>query len=297
MHAAALLYLREVVRAGSIRKAAQSLHVAASAVNRQILKLEAELKIRLFDRLPDGMRLTPSGEILLRHVRTTLHGYEQAVAEIDSLRGIRSGHVRIATLDSLLLEMLPDVLERVANSFAAVTFSVVAASPIDVNRQLQAGEADLGLTFVAPFGPALQLIASAAAPVGAIMAASHPLATRCLLSFDDLLPYPALIQQGDLPSRAFVSDEFAAFRAAAQVRFASNDIDFIKRMLRAGLGVGFYTRLAFRQEIATGEMAWVPLASQRLMDQRVGLYVPTMRTLSPACNALVRVLAESLATL
>ena len=53
MHAAALRYLREVARCGSVRRAAQTLNVASSAVNRQILKLESELGVRLFDRLPD----------------------------------------------------------------------------------------------------------------------------------------------------------------------------------------------------------------------------------------------------
>ena len=43
VHAAALFYFREVTRAGSIRKAAATLNVAASALNRQILKLEDEL--------------------------------------------------------------------------------------------------------------------------------------------------------------------------------------------------------------------------------------------------------------
>ncbi len=294
MHAAALRYLREVARCGSVRRAAQTLNVASSAVNRQILKLETELGVRLFDRLPSGMRLTPAGEILLRHVHQTLQGYERSLADIDGLRGIRSGHVRISTLDSLLFDVLPEVLERCATSYPAISFAVTSAAPSEIVRQVQSAEADLGLTFAAPFGPALQSIADAAAPVGAIMAAAHPLADRKLLSFDDLLPYPALIQRDTLPAPAFANDEYAAFRAAAQVRFSSNDIDFIKRMLRVGLGVGFYTQFAFRREIAAGELAWVPLASPRMTEQRIVLIVPTQRTLSPACNLVVGMIAERL---
>ena len=54
IHAAALLYFDAVRRAGSIREAARRLNVASSAVNRQILKLEAEVGAPLFDRLPGG---------------------------------------------------------------------------------------------------------------------------------------------------------------------------------------------------------------------------------------------------
>jgi DNA-binding transcriptional LysR family regulator len=58
-------YFDEVARQGSIRKAADRLNVAPSAVNRQILKLEDELGAPLFERLPRGLRLTAAGEILI----------------------------------------------------------------------------------------------------------------------------------------------------------------------------------------------------------------------------------------
>ena len=283
-----------MARCGSIRRAAQGLNVASSAVNRQILKLEEELGTKLFDRLAEGVRLTPAGEILLRHVRDTLQGFDRVVAGIDGLRGIRSGHVRIATLDSLLLQFLPGVLSPFADRYPAVTFSVLAEAPGEVLRQVQAGEADLGLTFVAPTGPTLASVADVPAPVGAVMTRQHPLADRALLCFDELLPFPALVQHGSLPPAVLQGDDYARFRAAARQRFVSNDIDFIKRLLRVGLGVGFYTRLAFQAEIGSGEMVWVPIDSPGLRALRVGLFVPTQRTLTPACQALVSALAREL---
>ena len=60
MHARVLRYLDEVVRRGSIRKAAEHLHVAPTAVNRQILDLEAELGTPLFERIHKRLRLTPT---------------------------------------------------------------------------------------------------------------------------------------------------------------------------------------------------------------------------------------------
>ncbi|WP_179208886.1 LysR family transcriptional regulator [Salinicola salarius] len=64
-----LRYFEEVARQGSLRKAAERLHVAASAVNRQILKLEAELGVPLFERLPRGLRLSAAGELMLYQIR------------------------------------------------------------------------------------------------------------------------------------------------------------------------------------------------------------------------------------
>ena len=65
MHAKVLRYFAAVVRAGSIRKAAEQLHVVPSAVNRQILILEEELGAPLFERVRGTLKLTPVGEIVL----------------------------------------------------------------------------------------------------------------------------------------------------------------------------------------------------------------------------------------
>ena len=56
MHAPVLKYFSEVAARGSIRKAADNLNVASSAVNRQVLKLEEELGVLLFERVPGGVR-------------------------------------------------------------------------------------------------------------------------------------------------------------------------------------------------------------------------------------------------
>ncbi|MBL0932855.1 MAG: LysR family transcriptional regulator, partial [Alphaproteobacteria bacterium] len=73
LHGRMLRYLDEIVRSGSIRKASARLNVASSAINRQLLALEAELGAPLFERLPRGLRLTAAGEMLIAHVRQTLN--------------------------------------------------------------------------------------------------------------------------------------------------------------------------------------------------------------------------------
>ncbi|MDJ0929774.1 LysR family transcriptional regulator [Breoghania sp.] len=72
IHSSALQYFDAVRRAGFIREAARRLNVAPSAVNRQILRLEAEIGTALFDRNPSGVTLTSAGEILAHHVIVVL---------------------------------------------------------------------------------------------------------------------------------------------------------------------------------------------------------------------------------
>jgi molybdenum-dependent DNA-binding transcriptional regulator ModE len=91
IHAAALHYFDAIRRAGSIRAAARRLNVASSAVNRQILSLEAEIGAQLFDRLPAGLKLTAAGEILAHHVIIVLRDAERTESELDALHGLRAG--------------------------------------------------------------------------------------------------------------------------------------------------------------------------------------------------------------
>src|SRR5271169_4579654 len=104
MHATVLKYFIEVARCGSVRKASENLFVASSAVNRQILNLEDELGTELFDRMPGGMRLNLAGERLLKHVQSTLHDFQVMRTELDALKGERSGHVKLASMDSLFVD-------------------------------------------------------------------------------------------------------------------------------------------------------------------------------------------------
>ncbi len=297
LHAVVLRYLKEVARRGSIRKAAATLNVASSAINRQILKVEADLGVKLFDRHPEGMRLTPAGEILLRHVSDTLTNYDRLLAEIDGLRGIRSGHVRIAAVDSLLLDFLPAALGDFAARHQAVTFAVQAAAPMAALGEITEGNADIALTFVTPTSPTVELLASVRMPIGAVMAPSHPLAGRTLLDFADFQGHAVLMQQETLPVVPFLDDDFAAFRGGVTPRFVSNSIEMLRHIIRAGLGVAFFTRLGFAREIASGELVWVPLASPRLEQLRLGLFIPTQRTPLPAAAAVARELVSRLRAL
>ena len=73
----------------SIREAARQLHLASSAVNRQLLQLEAQVGSPLFERMPGGLKMTAAGELFSRHVITVLQDERRLASELDMLKGIR----------------------------------------------------------------------------------------------------------------------------------------------------------------------------------------------------------------
>ncbi|HMT33238.1 MAG TPA: LysR family transcriptional regulator [Dermatophilaceae bacterium] len=69
LHPKALRYLTAVAQLGSVQAAAREVSISASAIDRQILMLEEDMGVPLFERLPRGMRLTAAGELLLDSAR------------------------------------------------------------------------------------------------------------------------------------------------------------------------------------------------------------------------------------
>jgi len=294
LHGAALFYFREVARVGSIRKAAASLNVAASALNRQIINLEDRLGTPLFDRLPGGMRLTVAGDLLLRHVVDTLHDFDRVRVAIDDLKAARSGHVAIAALDSLLVDFLPRAVDRFRVDFPAVTYSVMAAQPPEMPIMVARGDIDMGLTFVGAFPASVRTITEIAAPIGVVMRADHPLANKLTVDFDEVSRYPVLTQSGPLPKGADVDAAFDTFKSRLKPKLQSNSIQMLKVAMMLNMGVSFFTRLGFLNEIDKGELAWRPLSSPGVNTLRIGLVVSAQRELSPPAEQFARRLADDL---
>ncbi|HXE22277.1 MAG TPA: LysR family transcriptional regulator [Rhodoferax sp.] len=280
MHAVVLKYFLEVARCGSIRKAAQNLFVASSAVNRQILRLEDELGTELFDRVPTGIRLNAAGDRLLQHVRGTLHDYHLMRTELDALKGERKGHVSVAAMDSLLIDFLPTAVEEFSETYPAVQYAIQSAMPSDVPEQVMVGDYDIGICYIGKLPAGLEVVATAPFPPGVVMASSHPLAKRTELSFDDCRGHAFMQISRISPIHNVVLPAFSSFWDELEPAISCNSTTMVKRLLIAGRGISFFSKIGFMDELARGEVMWRPLADPAINAIKVGIVIPTHRTLS-----------------
>ena len=285
MHAAVLRYLEAVAREGSIRKAAERLNISASAINRQILKLEQEFGTLLFDRRPTGLRLTEPGKLVLAHARETMDEYDRLRGDVDDLRGIVSGAVTIATLDSLTVHFLPDPLAQFIAAHPAVQVRVVASDPSAALGAITHGQADIGLTFEPDTRVGVKVLQSLACDMCAIMVPDHPLAGRRSLTLAECADYPLAFQDETGSIQPFLGDELDVFKRAHKPVLISNTIGLTKRLIMRGAGIAFFTRLGFTEELADGRLTAVPLHGERLSKLRLSLMVPADRIPTVAAKA------------
>jgi DNA-binding transcriptional LysR family regulator len=172
----AFRYVETVAQRGSIRRAAESLNVASSAVNRMILELERGLGAQLFERLPRGVRLTSAGEFLLLHIRRSNSDFETVREQIDGLKGVQRGHVSIAAVEAAVEPFLARALAQFHLSHRRVAFRVRIAGSVEVANAVMQEQADLGLTLNAPSSARLLSLAAATYCLHAFVGRDHPLA-------------------------------------------------------------------------------------------------------------------------
>ena len=171
-----LRYVDAVVRAGSIRKAAEALSITSTALNRRILSMEQELGVAIFERLPRGVRLSTAGEILIQHVRSQLSDMERVRSQIADLSGVRRGHISIACSQAVLPVFLPEQIALYRREHPAVTFRVYRRDREAAEQALVDHTADLALVFEPVRLSEFEALLAVLQPIHALMSKGHPLA-------------------------------------------------------------------------------------------------------------------------
>jgi DNA-binding transcriptional LysR family regulator len=259
-----LQYLDEVARSGSIRKAAEKLNVASSAVNRQILALEAELGAPLFLRLPRKLVLTAAGELMIRHVRQTLREMKGVRRRIEELKGLRQGEITLAIMSGLAANMVPSVAADFRRSSPRVKLTVrLLTTGRDITAAVLAGEAQLGLGFDFARDPALRVLASNVGRLGAVMAPDHPLATRALLGLNECVDFPLIFSDESMAIRPYLEEAFAGAMINAEPSLETNSIEVMRHSAMLDQAITFLTPFDIEWERRAGRLVYVPVRELR----------------------------------
>lgn len=294
LHARALSYFDAIRRAGSIREAARRLHIASSAVNRQLLELEGQIGSPLFDRLPEGLKLTAAGEVVARHVIMVLQDARRVDSEIDALRGIRKGEVTLWAVEGLHAAFLPGVLAAMMERYPGVRVITRPSGSGAMAAAVAQGEADAAIGFSLPRRAELTQRAVGRFAIGAVVTPDHPLASRRTVSLNDCARHPMLLPSAELSVRWLLDPWLERQTRAMQIPLESGSIELMRNLARGGVGIAFQTRLGLEAELAAGTLVFVPLRSPGALVCELGVYVRAGRAMPPALDALIRLMAEAI---
>ncbi len=291
LHAPMIVYFDAIRRAGSIREAARRLNVASSAVNRQLLKLEAELGTPLFERLPNGLKLTHAGGAFAHHAINVLQDAERIRSELDRMRGLSTGHVELGVVEALSADLLPAVLEHIRETHPKVTVSISTMGSAAIARALVNGDIDLGVAFSLEKSADLQQLSFSRFFLGAVMCPEHALAKTKTMSMSKCLSHTLILPRADLSIRQTL------MRAAGQLPVGlieADSVQLIKELTLRGLGISFQTRVGIERELDQGTLVHIPLLRPMPLRSDLGVYVRAARNPPIAVLTLAQLLSEEI---
>jgi DNA-binding transcriptional LysR family regulator len=232
-------YVDDIARSGSIRKAAERLNLTASALNRRIRDIEEELGTLLFERRPRGVRLTSAGELFLDLARRQLSDTERMLSQIEELKGMRRGVVRIAGSQALAHSFLPASLAQFRKQFPMLSFDVRILDHESAMQALAAYEVDLVLVFRPPFMPNFRPLMALEQRLVALLPAGHPLAKRRTVRLRDCATYPVALPLRTIGGRQLLEEVATRKGLKFQIVAESNSFEFLRSCVAGGAAISF----------------------------------------------------------
>ena len=290
----AYVYLDTVARAGSIRKAAELLHVAATALNRKIKETEDSLGTPLFERLPRGVRLTAAGEVLVAAVRRSMADVKAAVSHIEHLRGVVRGTVRLGCAESVGTDLIPASIAHYQQTHPAVQFQTASGVTAQLVARLLADEVDLILVHDPQPNEQIKTLASQRQPLCAMVRPSHPLASQVALRLTDCQKYPIALGNQSFGSRQLIDAIVARSSIALNVVLEASSVQALKEFSRQTDTVSFQYQIGTRREVERGELVAIPLIDRSLAQTRLVLAARSGRVMPIASQSFAHLLEQTL---
>jgi DNA-binding transcriptional LysR family regulator len=242
-HLRTLACIADVARSGSIRRSAERLNLTPSALTRRIQDFEAELGTAVFERVAQGMRLNPAGELVVQHARLQEADLARLRSRVADLQGLRRGHVAIACSQAFVHYDLPAEIVAYRRSHPLVSFTVRVRDHAHAVAALLEHEVELALILQPPPAPEVEMLLAYRLPLCAMMASDHPLANSDPVGgpvrLRDCLRYPIAVPDRSLAVRHILDDALARTSASMTVAVESGSLEFLRTYVQREHAIAF----------------------------------------------------------
>lgn len=276
-----LRYFVAVAEREHISEAAESLHVAQSAVSRQIANLESELGAELFERIGRNVKLTPIGKVFLEHSLIALEAIDFSKKQIDEYLDPEKGTIKIGFPTSLASFLLPTVISAFKKEHPNVSFHLRQGSYRYLINAVKTRE--LNLAFLGPVPKKDEIIDTKilfTEKISALLPASHPLAERHEIQLADLRNEPFVLFPDGYILNKVVVDACKSVGFTPNVSSEGEDMDALKGLVAAGIGVTLLPESAFYDSTPRRTVKLSLIEPN--FTRNVGVIFPVSRDLAPS---------------
>lgn len=254
-----------VAQSGSFSRAAEELHISQPAISKGVRDFELQVGCRLLDRGTRGVRTTREGEALLRHAKTLFAIERAAEEELNALRGLGGGVLRIGASTTIAVYMIPYYLGVFHRKYPGIKLSITSTNTRDITKLLVSHEIDIALVEGPVEEPCVLSEAWRKDEMVLIASPEHVLANAAK-PID-----PALVAQETFIARELGSGSREVVAAALDTmqicpvrQLEVGSTEAIKQLVASGLGVAIVSVATIRDQMANGTLVIIPVQNMHV---------------------------------
>ena len=254
----------ETARFQSFSAAAQHLYISQSAISQCMHQLEKDLGIQLFVRTRQGAALTKEGKLLFLKVENAINSIEQGEKQLDKIRHLESGELKIAAGDSITTHFLLKYLEEFHASYPDIRIEMANSYSSQMLSLVKEGKADLAFVNM-PLSDD-ELIIEPCTEINDIFVCGPNFEQKASYSWEELADLPLILLEKNALSRRFLEQNFNEKNISLNPQIEVAVHDLLIRFASIHLGISCVVEEFSKTELQQGiikKMAIDPLLPKR----------------------------------
>lgn len=288
---ASLKVFCDLIETQSFSRTAALNSVTQSAVSQQLKSIEKRQKNKLIEREKRKLTLTAEGEIFYQSAREIVRRYEEMENQIQSLGGIVSGTVRLASIYSVgMLELAP-YLKAYLKYYSKVNFRLQYNQAKKIYDDVSKSEIDLGIvSYPRPRGN-IEVVPFIQDRLSVVCHPSNQIASLSEISPKELGQHPIILFTQETPTRQAIDQFFRKHGVKPKIVMELDHIATIKHAVEVDIGISIVPANAIKQEKEWGTLKDLPFQGEPF-DRPLGILYRRGRSLSLATQKLLDILTE-----
>lgn len=275
----------------SFTKAAQINTVTQSAVSQTITALERRFKSLLVERSKKNFRLTPEGEVFYDYSKRILQTCDALFSKLQEIEDVISGNIRVATIYSIGLHVLPPYVTKFMKSYPTVNVHVEYRRDNQVYENVLGNVVDLGLVAYPTRDAKLEIVPLRKDKLVLICHPQHEFAKRKSVKVKALDGQKFINFEHDIPTCKALDKIFKDHHVTVDQVMQFDNIETVKRAVEIESGVAIVPQVTVGEEVATQTLAAVELENGRYTRPLAVIYKKN-KVLSPAIKQFIAMLKE-----
>jgi DNA-binding transcriptional LysR family regulator len=279
----------DLVETKSFSKSAKLNGITQSAVSQQARAMERHFKALLIDRSQKQFQLTREGQRVYDSAKEILHTYDKLLSELQEMKKVISGTIRISTIYSIGLHELPPYIKKFLHDFPSVNVRVEYRRSNLVYEDILHNSVDFGLVAFPVKQRQIEMLPFRNDHLVLIAHPGHALAKCGEIEMKQLSAQRFIGFDPDIPTRKAVDQIFRDNKLEIEPVMEFDNIETVKRAVEIDHGVAIVPQATVLQEVKQGTLAAIRFKGKDY-TRPLAILHRKGRVLTPAMKKFIEIL-------